>query len=360
MAHRLASGMHGFQTRVVAAGDAHAESFDRSSGISLRRARMSRASGRASIVALNATVVQEGLRFKPHAMLGLHVVTSPATAALRGAFHTPTVQYFHANEVPDKRRLSVFAAGHADAVIAVSSYTRALLRDAGASAARVELIPPGVDLPQAVSAERAECPTVLTVARLEDRYKGHDVLARAMVRVRDVVPRARWVVIGDGALRGELEALVRSLGVERAVTFLGSVSDRQRDEWLARCDVFAMPSRLPADGRAGEGFGIVYLEAAAHEKPVVAGRAAGALDAVLDDETGLLVNPADPGAVGDAIAKLLCDEQLAQRLGRAGAVRAREFAWPTIAARVEALLLEQLGRAGRELDAARRSPQGAA
>jgi phosphatidylinositol alpha-1,6-mannosyltransferase len=199
---------------------------------------------------------------------------------------------------------------------------------------------------------------VLTVARIEHRYKGHDVLARSMVHVRELVPRARWVVIGDGALRDELEALVRSLGLEQAVTFLGSASDEQRDEWLRRCDVFAMPSRLPEDGRAGEGFGIVYLEAAAYAKPVVAGRAAGALDAVLDGETGLLVDPCDPAAVGDAIVRLLSDRQLAQQLGAAGASRAREFAWPKIAARVEALLMEQLEDSAGEPDGAGRSARG--
>jgi phosphatidylinositol alpha-1,6-mannosyltransferase len=360
MAHRLACDMRGFQTRVVAVGDAHAGSFDRSSGVSVRRARVRNGSRHVRLAALNAAVVQEGLRFKPNAMLGMHIVTSPATAALRGLLHIPTVQYFHAKEIPDKRRLSVFAAARADAVIVVSAYTRALLEQAGASPGRLELIPPGVDLPPAVAAERTESPTVLTIARLENRYKGHDVLARAMVRVRDVVPGARWVVIGDGALRGELEALVRSLGVEEAVSFLGSVSDDQRDEWLRRCDVFAMPSRLSGEGRAGEGFGIVYLEAGAHAKPVVAGRAAGALDSVLDGETGLLVDPEDPAAVGDAIARLLCDPQLAQALGDAGALRARDFAWAKIAARVEALLLEQLPAHARQPGRAKTSAHGVA
>jgi phosphatidyl-myo-inositol dimannoside synthase len=358
MSHRLARGMQGFQTRVVTIRDRDADSFDRSVGMSVRRARVPRESRRASIGALNAAVWHEGVRFKPHAVLGMHIVTSPASAALRGLLHIPTVQYFHANEILDKRRLSVFAAGRADAVIAVSTYTRRLLRQAGASPARLELIPPGVDLPQAAVAERAERPTVLTVARIEHRYKGHDVLARAMVRVRERVPSARWIVIGDGALRGELEALVRSLDLEQAVTFLGAVSDEKRDGWLRRCDVFAMPSRLPDDGRAGEGFGIVYLEAAAYAKPVVAGRAAGALDAVLDGKTGLLVDPVDPGAVGDAIARLLSDGQLAQQLGTAGESRAREFAWPKIAARVEALLMEQLEESAGERDGAGRAARG--
>jgi phosphatidylinositol alpha-1,6-mannosyltransferase len=86
------------------------------------------------------------------------------------------------------------------------------------------------------------------------------------------------------------------------------------------------------------------LEAGAYGKPVVAGNVGGAVDAVLDGQTGLLVDPTDPVAVGAAITKLLLDEQLARRLGSAGAQRARSFAWPVIVQRLEAVLLEQIER----------------
>ncbi len=108
-----------------------------------------------------------------------------------------------------------------------------------------------------------------------------------------------------------------------------------------------MPSRLPAGGFAGEGFGIVYLEAGVFAKPVVAGNVGGALDAVIDGETGLLVDPDDPLAVAQAITTLLSDRQLAQRLGAGGAARAREFSWPLIVDRVEGALLETLHAQGR-------------
>ncbi|HWX52916.1 MAG TPA: glycosyltransferase, partial [Solirubrobacteraceae bacterium] len=77
-------------------------------------------------------------------------------------------------------------------------------------------------------------------------------------------------------------------------------------------------------------------------KPVVAGNVGGALDAVLDGVSGLLVDPTDPAAVGDAITRLLMDRQLAQSLGSAGAERARSLAWPLVAERVQELLLAQL------------------
>jgi phosphatidylinositol alpha-1,6-mannosyltransferase len=105
-----------------------------------------------------------------------------------------------------------------------------------------------------------------------------------------------------------------------------------------------MPSRLPGGGFAGAGFGIAYLEAAARGVPALAGNAGGAVDAVIDGETGLLVDPTDPAAVAAGLVRLLGDRELARRLGAAAAARAQAFAWPVICARVEALLLELAAR----------------
>ena len=169
------------------------------------------------------------------------------------------------------------------------------------------------------------------------------MLIRALPLVLAKVPDAQWVVIGDGSLRPGLEQLAASHGVSAAVRFLGALDDEQRNVWLRRAHVLAMPSRIPAGGFAGEGFGIVYLEAGAYGKPVVAGNVGGALDAVLDGETGLLVDPLDPLAIAAAITSLLSDRGLAARLGAAGRARAQEHSWPRVVARVEAALLGQLG-----------------
>jgi phosphatidylinositol alpha-1,6-mannosyltransferase len=146
-------------------------------------------------------------------------------------------------------------------------------------------------------------------------------------------------VVGEGALRARLERLAVDYGVEEQVCFLGELSDRERDRWYRGAHVFVMPSRLPAGG-GGEGFGIVYMEAAAHALPVVAGDVAGARDAVVHGETGLLVDPTDHLAVADATANLLLDRTERTRLGRRGAERAADFAWPKIARRVEELILK--------------------
>jgi phosphatidylinositol alpha-1,6-mannosyltransferase len=341
--HRLSVAMTGFQTQVVTMRAPGAERFDAQSELRPRRVRAAGgAPGRA--VALNAASIGQGVRFRPDVTLSAHVLTSPGAAVIRRLAGGATAQYFYANEIVGKPRLSAYAAGRADISIAISAYTESLVRATGARAADMRVIAPGVDLPSDPAPLPAERPTVLTVARLNDAYKGHDVLIRSLALVREVVPEVQWVVIGDGPLRPQLEALVHSSVLAGSTRFLGEVSDEERDTWLRRADLFAMPSRLPEGGLAGEGFGIVYLEASAYGKPVVAGNVGGARDAVADGETGLLVDPTDPSAVAGAISSLLLDRKLAQRLGRAGADRAREFAWPVIAGKVQAALLEALAR----------------
>jgi phosphatidyl-myo-inositol dimannoside synthase len=201
-------------------------------------------------------------------------------------------------------------------------------------------------MPGGSRAERSEDPVLLTVASFISPRKGHDVIVRALPVIRESVPGARWVTIGDGPLRTEVERSAAAEGVDGAATFLGRVDDAERDRWLDRARVFCMPSRLPEAGVGGEGFGIVYLEAGAHGLPVIGGRVAGALDAVVDGTTGLLVDPADHMAVAAAAIELLSDRGLAERLGAQGRLHAEEHAWPRIGARIEALLRETV--AGRD------------
>jgi phosphatidylinositol alpha-1,6-mannosyltransferase len=283
--------------------------------------------------------VAEALRFRPQVVLTAHIFTSPAALAIKRLLGTPYVQYLHGREIIIRPRLTRAGLRAAAAAVAVSSYTRQLALAHGAPEERIHLIPPGIDLVERATTERSAKPTVITIARLEQRYKGHDVLLRALPLVRSRVSHARLVIIGDGPLRPVYESLALSLALDGAVEFVGALDDVSRDRQLDRAHAFAMPSRLPLDG-GGEGFGIVYLEAAVHGLPVVAGNVAGAVDAVVHDRTGLLVDPTDHVAVADALTTLLESPEIAERLGRAGTERANDFAWPKIARRVEDLLLE--------------------
>ena len=321
-----------------------AGAYDADRALDVCRVR-SRGGHQAAVAALNAVAVAQAATFRPDAVLSAHIVTAPAAAAIRAALRVPVLLYLHAEELGAHPRLAAFALRHADAAIAVSRYTRELALAAGAEQACLHLIPPGVDIPgEHVADGRSSRPTLLTVARVAERYKGHDVVLRALPLIRARVPDVEWVIIGDGPLRPGLQRAACDQGLQDAVRFLGRVSDAERDRWLGRAHVFTMPSRVPAGGFAGEGFGIVYLEASAHGLPVVAGSEGGALDAVVDGVTGVLVDPTNHIAVADAIAGLLLDPDGARRIGAAGARRAHDFAWPVIAARVEELVLNLVGR----------------
>jgi phosphatidyl-myo-inositol dimannoside synthase len=311
----------------------------------VRRVGARRAPHQARVAALNLAAWRASRRLRPDLVLSGHVVSGPAALLIGRRLGVPVAQYFYAKEVTGRPRLAAFAAQRADLNVAISGYCESLVLAAGGPPDSIRRIQPGVDLPPDHTPQpRAERPTLVTVSRLADRYKGHDVVLEAMPGIIERVPGAQWVVVGDGPLRAELERRAAALGVAGSVSFVGSVDDAERDAWLERAHVFVMPSRPPEDGTAGEGFGIVYLEAAARGLPVVAGDTGGSVDAVADGETGLLVPAADPVAVGDAVARLLVDAELRERLAAGGRAWARERAWPEVARRLEDALLDALAR----------------
>jgi phosphatidyl-myo-inositol dimannoside synthase len=338
LAHRLASNLVG-DVRVVTFGGPGAAEFDSAGELEVQRIgwRDGRRH-RLKVVHLNASALRIGAGSRPRAVISGHAVTAPAATAVARLTGAPSIQYLHADEARHRPRLVSFAVRRADAVVAVSGHAREAALAAGADPAHVEVVLPGVDPPSDVSAEPAPQPTVITVARLSDRYKGHDTMLRAMPLVRAEVPDARWLVVGDGPLRAELEAAAEAAGLAEAVSFTGSVPDEERDRLLASAHVFAMPSRLPPEGVGGEGFGIVYLEAAARGLPVVAGDVAGPRDAVVDGDTGLLVDPEDPAAVAGALSSLLAEPTRATALGEAGRRRAAGLTWRRHAEAVESLV----------------------
>jgi phosphatidylinositol alpha-1,6-mannosyltransferase len=338
--HRVAALCQRIECRVLTLEAPGSQSFDRwEAGVAVRRVRLPAGNRRLGFAALNAAAVREASRWRPHAILSGHTVTAPGAVVAGRRCSVPVAQYLYADEVPAHPWLASFAVRQATANIAISAHTERLALARGADARRIHRIPPGVDLPQGRQRARDDRPTILTVARLSDRYKGHDVVLAALPRVLQHIPTARWVVVGDGALRPELEREATERGLDGCVHFTGEIDDRERDAWFDRAHVFVMPSRLPP-GAGGEGFGIVYLEAGAHELPVVAGACGGATDAVDNERTGLLVDPTDPSAVADALVAILVDSNRAHALGRAGHEKARELAWPRVAALAEDVLLD--------------------
>ncbi len=241
------------------------------------------------------------------------------------------------------------ATSRARKVLAVSRFTGRVIRTVVPDAVPLSLLPPGVDTERFrpdLSGEEvrsrhrlSDRPLVVCVSRLVPR-KGQDVLIRAMPRVLRREPDAALLIVGGGPDRRRLEQLAAELP-RGAVTFAGEVPDSELPVHYAAADVFAMPCRSRLAGLEVEGFGIVFLEAAAAGKPVVAGDSGGAAEAVVDGETGLVVDGRHEDAVGEAVASLLADPARAHAMGKAGRARVeRTFAWPRIAGTLARWLAE--------------------
>ena len=331
-----------WDTTVVCFADEGGDAGDRAIPAEVLRVARAR-DHRLSIARLAVAAAREIRRLRPDLALSGHLVLTPAIVAATRRPRHPTAQFVYAKELGKRPRMTRAMLARIDATIAISDYSRDLSVAAGAPADRVHLVLPGggSDAPPAHAGARE--PTVVTVARLEDRYKGFDVVMRAMPLVRARVRDARWVIVGDGSLRPQLQATAERWGLGGCVSFLGAVDDATRDEVLRRSSVFVMPSRVPAGG-GGEGFGIVYLEAAAAGLPVVAANEGGATSAVIDDITGLLCDPRDHVAVADRIVRLLADPELARRLGEAGRARQRELSWERMAREVDAVVRMLIAR----------------
>jgi phosphatidylinositol alpha-1,6-mannosyltransferase len=335
---RLAASMTKVDVRVLTLNEADADAFDLESGVDVIRHGRESGDRRRRILGLNARTLTAAASYRPDVILAGHAISSLGAISLRRLLGIPLVTYVHADELRMRGGFVPAALRRADSIVAVSRYTRDMVIARGVDPDRVKVIHPGVDLPVAVEREPDERPTLLTIAMLHFRYKGHDVLLRAMPLIRSRIPDVRWVVVGDGGFRATLESGVRSYGLEGTVVVRGRVSDDERDAWLRRASLFCLPSRIPADGFGGEGFGIAYMEAAAHGMATIGGNVAGARDAVIDGETGLLVDPEDRLDLAAAVTELLGDRERAATMGAAGRRYAEAHSYPLIAAGLEAHL----------------------
>jgi len=165
-------------------------------------------------------------------------------------------------------------------------------------------------------------PWILTVARL-DYHKGIDTVIRALPAIRAVCPTARYAVAGVGIRRDYLERLICEVGLGDAVRLLGFVPDEELPALYNAADVFVLNSRR--FDLLVEGFGIAIVEASACGLPVIGGRSGGVPEAVLDGETGLVVDPETPAAVAAAVSQLLADGEMRRRMGAAGRAAVEQY-----------------------------------
>lgn len=263
----------------------------------------------------------------------------------------PLTIYCHGEELttwtqPMKFRFMLFSYRRADVIIANSHWTRDELVRIGVPAERIRLIFPGVDtqryrpglptddLRQSITLD-ADQALLLSVGRLT-RRKGFDQLLKSIPTLLAAGHDLQYALIGIGDDRKYLQKLSEELGISERVHFLGHVPEDDLPRWYNLATLFAMPNR-EIDGDT-EGFGLVFLEAAACGCPAIAGDAGGTGDALEDGVTGLRVNGADQSAVCAAIATILEHPEQAAAMAKAGRQRAEsEFDWQRVADKTLAL-----------------------
>lgn len=238
---------------------------------------------------------------------------------------------------------------HAEMTIAISAFTRQNLERFGVPGSKIRRILPGAPRPRQVSPQTTErvCAQfgihqdtrlILSVGRFIPR-KGQQTLARAMHGVLELVPHARLVMAGRGPCLEACREQAKAMGLEQTIQCPGYVDEETLAALYQRCDVFALPAGEDENGQV-EGFGLVFAEAGAYGKPVVGGRSGGVPDAVIHDQTGLLVPPGDTAATASALLRILTSPETARRMGEAGRERVeRELNWRIFTQR----LLEALG-----------------
>jgi len=293
--------------------------------------------------ARGATLVH-AIKDYPHnyaALLGARLAGVPCIATGHGTY---TVQPLL---TPRHARLARWCYARFAAFIAVSRFTatrvRELLGPDHPLVARTHVVP------NAVSAElfaarpslgdRAwqHVPFTLSIGELKER-KGHHVALAAWCRVARTNPSLHHFVVGkrgDDDYQRSLEQLVRDVGLAERVHFLGNIEELEKIDLLQRALAFVHTPVTSSDG-GFEGFGIVYLEASASGTPCIGTLGCGAEDAIVDGVTGLLVQP-EVDAVAGALAKMLGDAELRERMGRAGREHAAACSWTNNARAVLAI-----------------------
>lgn len=268
---------------------------------------------RLRTLAFSAEICRRAARERPNLIITTHINFSPVADLLHKVFGLRFIAVGHGVDVWEIRRANVRRAlSKAWKLLAVSEFTRQRMASA------LEMNPDHIAvLPDTFDPEkftpgskprfllrryglRADQPVISTIARLEatEQYKGYDQVLRALPALAQEFPELRYVLGGSGPDRARVEALMVELGLQRNVILAGTIPEHELCAHYNLCDVFAMPSK-------GEGFGIVFLEALACGKPVIAGNKDGSVDAVLGGKLGALVDPDDVKEIEMTLIRIL-------------------------------------------------------
>jgi glycosyltransferase involved in cell wall biosynthesis/O-antigen/teichoic acid export membrane protein len=210
--------------------------------------------------------------------------------------------------------------------LTISESTKKDMEMIGLSENEIKIIYPGANLEELKPANKEEKPTILYLGRLKS-YKSVDVLINAFEKVLDTVPEARLVIAGSGEEESSLRKLVRELGMDEKVEFLGKVTEAAKVSLMQKAWVFVNPSYM-------EGWGITTIEANACGTPVVASDVPGLRDSVRNPHSGYLVEYGNPDAFADKILKIITNTSHRKELSENSVEWAKRFSWDASAKRL--------------------------
>mgnify|MGYP000184110190 CR=1 FL=1 len=299
------------------------------------------------------------LRYKFDILHCGQVLSSGITGwTLKKLFGVPYVIYVYGSETyrfGDKPLLMNSIRSfleNADKIIPNSRFTMQEFLNIGIPAEKFDVITPGVDTTRFTPMPKDPALiekynlsgkfVLLTVARLDER-KGHDFVIRTIARLRNKFRNISYLIVGKGREEEALRKLVNELGVSDKVIFAGFVADEDLPKYYNLSDLFILLNRQSSANERlkgdYEGFGIVFLEASACAKPVIAGNFGGIHDAVEDDKSGYIIDGTDLNAIVATVERLITDESQRLEIGRHGLQRAqRYFDWKTISKKVQPYL----------------------
>ena len=269
-------------------------------------------------------------------------LSSVTALAVSKSLKIPFVIFTHGLEINRKQLKEILITKlilqGARRVVCNSTFTQKLVQKYGVSKSRITLVPGAIAIDEYLASscsrvdkahlgdKHAKRRTIFTCGKLTER-KGHDMVIKALPLILKNCRDAVYVIAGEGPREDTLRQIARKLGVEQNVVFKGRVCNAERKRLYRSCELFVMPCRELRNGDV-EGFGLVFLEANAFCKPVIAGRSGGAIDAVEHKKTGYLVDPTNHDEIAAAITYLLKNPQIAAKMGKEGRKRVeRAFTW---------------------------------
>jgi len=301
---------------------------------------------------LNAIALAKKEKFE-HVLVGQVLPLGYIALILKKIFKTPYSVFVYGMDITIpaknkwKRKMLLFVLNKAEKIICAGSFVRDEVVQLGIALEKTLVVYPcakeeskleignlKVEMIKKYNLEDKK--VLLTVGRLVER-KGHDKVIEALPKVLEKMPNIIYLIVGDGPNINNLKSKILNLKLENAVILAGKVSNQDLQDYYALADVFIMPSR-DIDGDV-EGFGTVFLEAGRFGKAVIGGRSGGVPEAVIDGETGLLVDPVNTDEIAEAIIKLLTNDELRNKLGQQGKERVeKDFVWTKEAGKIEKLL----------------------